>query len=77
MSDKPKLKRLKLARVKADMSQSQLAAAMGGYWVSKISQWERGFATPTLADALKLAQVLSTPVEALFPELAPPVAPEA
>ena len=48
------------------MSQKDLSYAMN-VTQSRISEWERGVRVPALYTGLKLAQILQTPAEEIFP----------
>jgi transcriptional regulator with XRE-family HTH domain len=53
-------KKIKLARVEHDMTQTQLASAIGSMQKS-ISKYETGMALPTLETLEKIARVLKKP----------------
>lgn len=57
--------RLKVLRVDRGLSRQDLAAALGVHYQT-IGYLERGEYSPSLALALRLAQYLDVPVEALF-----------
>ncbi len=53
-------KKIKLARIEHDMTQTQLASAIGSMQKS-ISKYETGMALPTLETLEKIARVLKKP----------------
>lgn len=57
--------RLISARKKKGLTQEQLAELFG-YKKSTVSNWECGYSTPTIHDALKLAEILDSEVVYLF-----------
>ncbi|MYL56608.1 helix-turn-helix domain-containing protein [Virgibacillus halodenitrificans] len=61
-----KNKRLREARIKANMSQTQLSEYMGYKGKQSVANWENGYSTPTLKVAICLAEVLGKDVHYLF-----------
>lgn len=63
---------LRIARIKNDMSQKELAIKIG---VSQqtVAKWERGATTPSEFKTIRtLANELDTPAECLFPDVFSP-----
>lgn len=58
---------LRLHRHQAGLTQEQIALALGFSTTAHISEWETGRRQPTLLAAMRLAQLLGTYVEYLFP----------
>jgi transcriptional regulator with XRE-family HTH domain len=54
--------RIRQARKKAKLSQSQLAAKIGAH-VTSVSDWERGQNAPSARHLLSIAQVTGTKIE--------------
>ncbi|UOQ91479.1 helix-turn-helix domain-containing protein [Halobacillus shinanisalinarum] len=61
-----KNKRLKEARIQANMSQTQLSECLGYKGKQSVANWENGYSTPTLKVAICLAEVLGKDVSYLF-----------
>lgn len=57
--------RLIKARKLKGLTQEQLAELFG-YKKSTVSNWECGYSTPSVQDALKLAEILDTDIGYLF-----------
>lgn len=57
--------RLISARKKAGLTQEQLAERLG-YKKSTVSNWECGYSTPAVHDAITVAEILDSDVEYLF-----------
>ncbi|WP_234733265.1 helix-turn-helix domain-containing protein [Tellurirhabdus bombi] len=53
-------RRLKALREQNGLSQDQLASLMGKSGKSVVSSWERGASGPSLADLMKLCEILKT-----------------
>lgn len=56
---------IKLQRKVADMSQAELAAALGIHQ-SAVSRWEKGITAPTIENQLAIARVLGSDARILF-----------
>lgn len=63
----PCINNLRFYRHQAGLTQEQIAFALGFSTTAHISEWENGKRQPTLATAMRLAQLLDTYVEHLFP----------
>lgn len=63
----PSTNNLRSYRQRAGLTQEQVAFAMGFSTTAHISEWENGKRQPTLIAAMRLAQLLETYVEHLFP----------
>ncbi|GGC97484.1 hypothetical protein GCM10007216_30320 [Thalassobacillus devorans] len=61
-----KNKRLKEARIQANMSQTELSEYLGYKGKQSVANWENGYSTPTLKVAICLAEVLGKNVHYLF-----------
>ncbi|MFG6117195.1 helix-turn-helix transcriptional regulator [Halobacillus sp. MO56] len=59
-------KRLKEARIQANLSQTQLSECLGYKGKQSVANWENGYSTPTLKVAICLAEVLGKDVHYLF-----------
>ncbi|RJX39410.1 XRE family transcriptional regulator [Paenibacillus pinisoli] len=60
-----KNKTLAAARKEKGLTQEELAGLMG-YSKSAVSNWENGYAQPSLLDAFKLASILNKDINSLF-----------
>lgn len=59
-------KRLKEARIQANLSQTQLSEYLGYKGKQSVANWENGYSTPTLKVAICLAELLGKDVHFLF-----------
>ncbi|WP_153464118.1 helix-turn-helix transcriptional regulator [Halobacillus sp. SY10] len=61
-----KNRRLKEARIKANMSQTQLSECLGYKGKQSVANWENGYSTPTLKVAIRLSELLGKDISYLF-----------
>ncbi|SEI12961.1 DNA-binding transcriptional regulator, XRE-family HTH domain [Halobacillus karajensis] len=61
-----KNRRLKEARIKANMSQNQLSECLGYKGKQSVANWENGYSTPTLKVAIRLSELLGKDIRYLF-----------
>jgi transcriptional regulator with XRE-family HTH domain len=53
------------ARIKAELTQDELAAELGYKSAQFVSNWERGISTPPIANLRRLAEVLDVNFESM------------
>ncbi|GAA4461823.1 hypothetical protein GCM10023093_07260 [Nemorincola caseinilytica] len=61
--------KLRDCRKKKYLAQIDVAAHLGFRSSDRISRWEAGKTYPSLPNALRLAKLLGTPVEDLYPDI--------
>ena len=63
--------RLRAARVRAGLTQAELARAVGVAGGERVSRWELGTSSPSTAMRARLAKALSLDLEELLPQRGP------